>query len=438
MESFPATLSYVSFVIGILSLVLTALNLLALYSNLITTLRAAPHQVPDVLGSLREQLLEEREALRQQARELRQKRSLLRESRRAPHPAHAGRPRSSSRTRGAGGGLGSAHSSSNNLRGHYALTHSEQTLGLHYAALRDLWRRFRVLERPFLKVAAADTVTAASSPSLRTEDAAAAGIIMNNNNNNSADRRGATAAWGEDDMVVVVDEKALPAREDVEMQAGEAGGAGAAAAATLYRCDFVQRFVWWQTKEEVLKVADAAQKIALRRMAREVTCCRMMLRQIRDGGEGPEDIASPVLDGPGGGVMATGSSRTDNYGPTPLGMRRRPVGETSNVYESSEESDSSAIAAKMKHRPEERDARIRVSEARRWPISPGWDPPSRGDGYGPRYASDGWRPGQYPRIDELPFTRHPPIILEAPRAPRARSRHGLGHDGHYAPHDGRR
>lgn len=379
--SFPPTLSYVSFVIGIFSFTLTILNLLALYANFLSTVRNAPEEIRNALGNLREQLLEEREALRQQTRELRNKKAQIRESRRSRHPAHAGRARSTSR-----GGLNSSYSNGN-LKGNYgnALTHCEQTLSLHYMTIRDLWRKFKAYERPFLV-----------SSGARAE----------------AIHRGGT--WVEDDLV---NEKDL--REDIEMH-GEVGSTANYTA--LYKCDFVHRFIWWQSKDDVAKLADMVQRVMLRRMEREVTNCRMMLKQIRDGGDGPEEITSPRLDG--GAGPGRGSRGT-----TPLGLRRRPVGESYNVYDSSESSDSTT-GPKAKGRMDERDARVNVHEVRQR-SSPTNRGPPRGEGYDPRYTGDGRRPGAYPRGP-------PPIIVELPppRASRPRTRHG--YEGPTSPQDFRR
>ncbi|KAJ4387908.1 hypothetical protein N0V93_008511 [Gnomoniopsis smithogilvyi] len=380
MDSFPSSLSYVSFVIGIFSFTLTILNLLALYANFLSTLRNAPEEIRDILGNLREQILEEREALRQQTRELRNKKAQIQESRRSRHPAHAGRPRSSSR-----GGLHSSYSNGN-LKGNYgtALTHCEHTLSLHYLTIRDLWRKFKAFERPFL-----------------VSDGARAEAI----------HRGGT--WVEDDLVK---EKEL--REDIEMH-GEAGST--ANYTYLYKCDMIRRFIWWQSKSDVVKLADSVQRVMLRRMEREVTNSRMMLKQIRDGGDGPEDINNPRFDsGPGPGRGSRGN--------TPLGLRRRPLGESCTVYESSDSSDSTA-GAKLKARLNERDARVNVSEVgqRQSPTRRG--PPPRGDGYDPRYAGDVRRQGNFPRGP-------PPIIIDLPRASRPRTRHG--YEGPLSPQDFKR
>lgn len=392
--AYPPTLSYISFVIGIFSFALTLLNLLALYANFVATVRHAPEEIRDVLGNLREQILEEREALRQQTRELRFKKTQIRDSRRSLHPAHAGRARSSSRNR-----LNKSYSNGTLQAMHSTLTHSEQTLSLHYQTIRDLWRQFKKYERPFL-----------------VRSAAKAEAIHNGQ------------PWVEDDLL---NEKGL--REDVE-QHGEMGST--ANYAMLYQCDFGHRFIWWQSKAQVLKLGDSVKSVMLRRMEREVTNCRMMLKQIRDGGDGPEDINNPKFDG--GGGPGRGSR-----GNTPKGLRRRPMGESQQVYSTSESSDDST-GAKSKGRPEERDARghatewgSRSSPTRRGPpgtevgsrSSPTRRGTPRGEGYDIRFTSDGWRQAGY--------TRGPPsVILEQPRPSRPRTR--SGYDGLPTPYGRRR
>lgn len=390
--SFPVTLSYISFVIGIISFIITVLNLLALYANFLGTVRSAPVEIRDVLGNLRAQLLEEREALRQQTRELRNRKAQMRS--RPLHPAHAGRARSTSRN-----GL-SPRASSGNLRGAntYALSYSEQTLGLHYQTVRDLWRQFKSLERPFL------VRSGSRAEALRNAD-----------------------AWAEKDFI---DEKTIR-EEDIEMHGDTT--TGFADWSAVYRCDFSHRFIWWQSKSDIVKLADEVQRVMLRRMEREVTCVRMMLKQLRDGGDGPEEIASPRLDGGGGGGGATASGRAGSRGPVPLGMRRRPTAENYNVYESSE-SSSSTTGPKSQRRPDERDPRVHVAEVRQG------RPPSRpGPGSELRYTGDGWRQGQFTRVVQVSPRGNAPPILEPPRPSRPRTRSGYDvPPGPPSPYDRRR
>lgn len=289
------------------------LNLLALYADFIATVRSAPEEIHDTLWTLREQILEEREALRQQTLELRDKKAQIRDPWRSRHPAHADRAPSPS-----SGGVKPSQSDGN-LRGDYALSYCEQTLGLHYHSIRVLWRKFKTLERPFLVRGAKAEVA----------------------------RQG--AVWGEDDLV---SEKSL--RRDTEM-------GSKADSATLYQCDFIHRFIWWQSKKDVHKLSDMVQRVMLRRMEKEVTSCRLMLmNQVRDCCDGPEELASPGF--------ASGGAWNGCRGRHPLAQTRRPSGEssTTTVYESSDESESSAVA-RGKPWPEKRQPRAKVSEVRQWP-----------------------------------------------------------------------
>lgn len=419
MSTFPSTLSYVSFVITVCSFCLTILNLLALYSNFLATVRAAPEDIQDELGSLRAQLLEEREALRQQTRELRAKQGQIRDaSRRAPnraHPAHRGRPRSASR-------------SFDNLRtmmaSSYSLTHAEQTLGLHSQTIRDLWRRFKALERPFL-IPPRDGEAAAEPVHRRTP-------------------------WGGDDELG--NEKGV--REDAEMS-GEMGSDGTHS--LLYQCGFFHRFLWWWNKKDVIKLADTVQNVMLRRMEREVTCTRMMVKQLRDGGDGPEDILNPRFDSGGGGLGGYGGidrtamenkNGSQSRGPTPMGLMRRPIGETYNVYESSDSGSDSATRMKRRMKELENNnnrARMQALEVTKHngppqrPMSAG----QRNDSYELRHTASGrtLRQGQHMRVVDGMNTRAPaPIILQAPPQKRPKTRHGYEGSPRMplSPFDGRR
>ncbi|POS72811.1 hypothetical protein DHEL01_v208793 [Diaporthe helianthi] len=401
--SFPATLSYTSFIIGLISLIITILNLLALYANFLSTIRSAPAEIRDSLGNLRAQLLEEREALRQQTRELRNRRAQTRS--RPLHPAHAGRARSSSR----GNGISPRASSGNLLQACYVLSYSEQTLGLHCQTVRDLWRQFKSLERPFL---------------VRSGGGSRAVEAHVRNANSDAD------AWPDKD---IADEKTIR-EDDIEMHGDNEAGISDWSA--VYRCDFSHRFVWWQSKSEVLKLADEVQRVMLRRMEREVTYMRMVVRQLRDGGDGPEEIASPRLDGGGGG--GGGATTSGRAGSVPLGMRRRPTGENFNVYESSE-SSSSTTGPKSQRRPDQRDPKAHTGEVAQGRPS---SRPAPGPGPELRYTGDGWRQGQFMRVVQVSPRSNVPPILEPPRPSRPRTRSGYegppGPPGPPSPYDRRR
>lgn len=423
-STFPVTLTYASFVIGIFSFCLTILNLLALYSNFLATIRAAPEEIRDELGNLRIQILEEREALRQQTRELRAKKAAIRDATRraAPpppsrqHPAHRGRPRSASRSF-------DNLRSMNNLGNVYSLTYSEQTLSVHYQTIRDLWRKFKALERPFLIA----------------NDARAEQV-----------HRG--APWGEDDSVVT--EKGVVREDNVEMHPGEVPQPRPSTAAVdvvdtsyslLYQCDFMHRIIWWQSKKDVLKLADTVQSVMLRRMEREVTCVRMMMKQLRDGGDGPEDINNVRFDtGVGLGIMM-GENRS--RGPTPMGMMRRPIGETYNVYESSDSGSDSGT--RMKRRIDELDNGSRMQ----LPPPPANQsrPPSAGqrnDSFeirqanepGRRQQGQGSHQLQHPRVADINTRAPAPVIMQSPPQSRPKTRHGYEGSPRMpqSPYDGRR
>jgi hypothetical protein len=434
--SFPPTLSYISFVIGIISFIITVLNLLALYANFLGTIRSAPVEIRDALGNLRAQLLEEREALRQQTRELRNRKAQMRSQQQRPlHPAHAGRARSSSRNglspRASSGNLRGGNG--NNQAGAYALSYSEQTLGLHYQTVRDLWRQFKSLERPFLVRGGGGTAYGRAGEAPRDAD----------------------APWPDKDYNFTTDEKAVQ-EEDIEMHGGDGSNTTTVFAdwSAVYRCDFSHRFIWWQTKSDVVKLADEVQRVMLRRMEREVTSVRMMLKQLRDGGDGPEEIASPRLDGGGGGAggATTSGTRAGSRGPVPLGLRRRPTAENYNVYESSEDS-SSGTAGPRSQQQQQQHPHLRRPDAERDHQSRGTAPhdgrqqgsrpPSRGrGGPEPRYTGDGWRQGQFTRVVQVsPRSANapPPLpLLEPPRPSRPRTRSGYdGPPGPPSPYDRR-
>lgn len=432
MSTFPETLVYVSFILGLVTLGLTILNVLALYIDCLATLRAAPEESHDALATLRAQLLEEREALRQQTRELRAKKQFVchtnNASRRVPsrqHPAHRGRPRSASRSFD---NLQSIHNNNNNNNSNiYGLTYAEQTLGLHYQTVRDLWRKFKALERPFLVL---------PNDAVRAEQV----------------HRG--MPWGEDD---IMNEKGV--REGLEMH-GEAGsgvingdgssssgGDGNSHYAMLYQCGFVHRFIWWQSKKDVLKLADTVQAVMLRRMEREVTCMRMMVRQLRDGGDGPEDIMNPRFDIAGGGGGGLAGLENRSRGPTPMGLMRRPIGETYNVYESSDSGNDSGT--RMKRRLDELDnnnnsnnnnngININILRPQGYNTINANGPQQRPSSAGQRTGSyefmqaraseQGRKQGtgqQHMRLADMINTRAPaPVVLPGPQQTRPRARRG--------------
>ncbi|KAH8898251.1 hypothetical protein GQ53DRAFT_711446 [Thozetella sp. PMI_491] len=308
--TFPLALSYTSFTIGIVSFVVTVLNLLALYASAIATIRSAPQEIRDALGNLRQQICEEREALRQQRREVRdrtrhhRRRSSQRSRRSHESPRHSHETASSS-----------------------TLSYSEQTLALHYVTLRDLWQRFKALERPFLV-----------HSGIRAE----------------AIRHG--DVWREEDLD---DEKV---QADLEKH-GEVGTFADWSA--IYRCDFVHRFIWWQSKADVRRLADEVQRVMLRRLAREMTQTRKMVWQLlprggTDGGPGPyhggDGNGGP---GPAPAVAVVRSmSRTPRLSGQSTRPRERHVSQGAATVSSFSDSDA---RSQHPHRAERKARRQRES-----------------------------------------------------------------------------
>lgn len=415
--AFPTALAYVSFAVVLASFGLLALNLLALSADALATLCAAPSESRDALGALRTQLREEREALRQQTRELRaktvtcqtqQRQSLsgLQQSRPASsqqrsqqHPAHRGRPRSAAASRSFDI-LRNIQSSMSLNAGSganvYRLTHAEQTLRVHSETMRDLWRKFKVLERPFLR---------------RPIPVPAPSDLQSTGRAHMQEQARWGAPWGvqgENRDVVIEKDNNHMVREDLEMMhfggADMFGGGGSGSLSdfgntamvnpsALYQCDFVRRFVWWRSKKDVLRLADAVQGAMLRRVAREVTCVRMMVRQLRDGGDGPEDILNPRFDiaaAGAGGVLLGILNEENNRQPTPMGLVRRPVGETCNVYESSDSGSDSGTRLKRRMLESESNSNNANAKPPQRPASAG----QRHDSYHSMRASRGQKPGR--------------------------------------------
>ncbi|TLD17994.1 hypothetical protein PspLS_10406 [Pyricularia sp. CBS 133598] len=253
-------LQWVHFVITLLTYFWTILCFIGIYGVLVSTLRRAPIEISEYLGNLRQQLCEERWALRQQTRELRAKIASARAKGEryrvgadlVNHHHHYNRhDRRRRRSRRGGDGYCSdeadcspcglddccpGEGSLELMR----LTLSEHTLTLHHSILRDLWRQFKDLERPFL------VAPAVVAKAIRDDD-----------------------RWSEDDFVE------MKIRADIEAH-GEAGSFSGWTA--TYSCTFMQRITWYRTKDNVRQLGDKLQRLMMQRMAREVSHIRMMVK----------------------------------------------------------------------------------------------------------------------------------------------------------------
>ena len=265
----PTSVVWASEVIGFISFAITLLTVLGVYRDLISTLRYAPGQIPIMLGNLRQEIATERLVLRRRCREGDEFEVFVSKRRR-------------SRRR------------------------TGEVMHLLMQTTEKLWLDFKELERPFL---------------IRSGSRA------------EAVRKG--DYWGDSD----VDEKARPPgtpRRGGEKTRRANATAGVEEAnigidENYYRTDLTHRFIWWQSKSDVLSLADQVQRVQIRRIERDVYECdelvKRMLRKMdggRDGGASGSGSGSDDGRGPrsGGGVSRKGS--------------RRSVGAANTTYESRE------------------------------------------------------------------------------------------------------
>lgn len=231
-EAKPESLEWIDSVLGIVSFIIMLLNLIALYADMVRTLHYAPQQMRDSFGNLRQQLAEEREALMHQMRQSRLNQELERQQKQQQQRRRA---------------------SQQPPAGTLPLTYPDQTLLLHYNTLKGLWLRYKELERPFL--ADDDERAEAAMAKLERDDSW-----------NTADFRGAHLHRDPHRKHSGQPDLALLGPDDFK---------------SLYRCDFVHRFIWWQVKPDVKSLGEKVVKIMMRRMEREVTQTRLMLMQNR-------------------------------------------------------------------------------------------------------------------------------------------------------------
>ncbi|KAK8067675.1 hypothetical protein PG996_006787 [Apiospora saccharicola] len=221
------SLDLADFILGAFGAALTLLNLIALYADMVATIRQAPKQMREAFGNVRQQLSEEREALTHQMRQSR----LTQEQQHKLRAAAKRHETATAAANGENGGDGNGNGAGAGGGGVVLLplTYTDETLLLHYNTLKNLWVQFKELERPFL---------------LPLDE-----------------------LWGHGHKKSHYDHKhEFLGPEDLE---------------SLYQCSFVHRFIWWRTKPDVKRLGEKVVKIMLRRMEREVTQTRLMVMQSR-------------------------------------------------------------------------------------------------------------------------------------------------------------
>ena len=222
-------------------------------------MRAAPRQIPITLGNIRQELISEREQLR-------------RKIRRCTDAHHI------QITTGAGNVAGNFRGSNFKGRGP-----QEEVLYLLNRTIKDLWNEFKSLERPFL----------VKNP--RRAEEIARGDYWDEGDVDMGEK-GERDGGGRGN-----NRRAKMPADEENLGMGTDG-------ATYYRTDFGHRFIWWQNKDAVVRLADQVQRIQIRRIERDVweteQMVRLVLGRIVSGGgfgegEGSEDSGSS--SGPDGG-----------------------------------------------------------------------------------------------------------------------------------------
>ncbi|KAK7972581.1 hypothetical protein PG988_006715 [Apiospora saccharicola] len=246
------SLDLADFILGAFGAALTLLNLIALYADMVATIRQAPKQMREAFGNVRQQLSEEREALTHQMRQSR----LTQEQQHKLRAAAKRHETATAAANGENGGDGNGNGAGAGGGGVVLLplTYTDETLLLHYNTLKNLWVQFKELERPFLLPL--DEVHLAES---------AAYQLDRDDSWNTENFRASSGGHGHKKSHYDHKHEFL-GPEDLE---------------SLYQCSFVHRFIWWRTKPDVKRLGEKVVKIMLRRMEREVTQTRLMVMQSR-------------------------------------------------------------------------------------------------------------------------------------------------------------
>ncbi|KAK8102289.1 hypothetical protein PG984_015435 [Apiospora sp. TS-2023a] len=247
------SLELTDFILGAFGAALTLLNLIALYADMVATIRQAPKQMREAFGNVRQQLSEEREALTHQMRQSR----LTQEQQHKLRAAAKRHETATAAANGNGDGGGAVL---------LPLTYTDETLLLHYNTLKNLWVQFKELERPFLLPIDEVHLAESAAYQLDRDDS------WNTENFRTARLEPPAPKHGSKHKSSGGHKKSYDHKheflgpEDLE---------------SLYQCSFVHRFIWWRTKPDVKRLGEKVVKIMLRRMEREVTQTRLMVMQSR-------------------------------------------------------------------------------------------------------------------------------------------------------------
>jgi hypothetical protein len=270
----PTPLSLASIIIGFISFTFTLTILIGIYKDLISTLRKADKQMPIILGNLRQELIFERALISHKldyGDEFNVFPRKLRYMRTGP---------SGKREKGG-------------LRQQYAR--------LLEVTISDLWIEFKRLERPFL-----------IRSGFRAEEVQRGGYWSSDDLQEKPSRRGRKRSR----------RGALPSDADL----GRAEAGVRAQTSQYYNTDFAHRFIWWQSKDAVDRLANQVQRVQIRRMERDLYETDELVKRVcrREGG------GDGRYNG-GGGGGGSGSSSSSDDGGRKTAARSRVVSRAGSV-----------------------------------------------------------------------------------------------------------
>jgi hypothetical protein len=299
-----SSLTLASQTIGFISFSITLLTLLGVYRDLIGTFRSAPTHIPLILGNLRQELLAERVYLRQRCAEGRDPfgvfprgrlAGLSRSARGVGNSTSRNRRRSQRRADARDGdeSYGKEHSRRSAREEEQLVEQGgEAYTRLLEVTIEDLWLEFCALERPFLIKHGMRAEAVARGDYWSDDDIEAAGSVddeKGGNGNGPRRRRGRKRR-----------------RRDVTSGVNAKGEWEAAEAdlrkegAKYYNTGLAHRFIWWQNKSDVQRLAEEVQRIQIRRMERDLfetdELVRLLVRE-----RGLEIAAAHGNRGGGGG-----------------------------------------------------------------------------------------------------------------------------------------